>query len=62
MREEPVLIVEAPFPIYLRARSYDVYTHKGWETGDTQMVSPELSGAEKTERGVPEVCGRLKSV
>jgi transglutaminase-like putative cysteine protease len=39
--EEPVLIVKAPFPIYLRARSYDMYTHKGWETGDTQMVSPE---------------------
>ena len=47
LREEPVLIVEAAFPIYLCARSYDVYTHKGWETGDTQMVSPELSGAEK---------------
>jgi transglutaminase-like putative cysteine protease len=41
MGEESVLIVEAPFPIYLRARSYDVYTHKGWETGDTQMVSAE---------------------
>jgi transglutaminase-like putative cysteine protease len=43
MGEESVLIVEAPFPIYLRARSYDVYTHEGWETGDTQMVSPELT-------------------
>jgi len=43
MGEESVLIVTAPFPIYLRARSYDVYTHKGWETGDTQMVSPELA-------------------
>jgi transglutaminase-like putative cysteine protease len=41
MGEESVLIVEAPFPIYLRARSYDVYTHKGWETSDTQMMSAE---------------------
>ncbi|MGB6873410.1 MAG: transglutaminase domain-containing protein [Dehalococcoidia bacterium] len=48
--EESVLIVEAPFPIYLRARSYDVYTHKGWETGDTQMVSPELA----PEQGLDE--------
>jgi transglutaminase-like putative cysteine protease len=46
LREEPVLIVEAPFPIYLRARSYDVYTHQGWETGDTQLVSPELIAEE----------------
>ena len=43
LREEPVLIVEAPFPVHLRARSYDVYTHTGWETSDTQMVSSELS-------------------
>ena len=41
VRGEPVLMVEAPFPIYLRARSYDVYTHQGWETGDTRLVSPE---------------------
>jgi transglutaminase-like putative cysteine protease len=41
--EDPVLIVKAPFPIYLRARSYDVYTHRGWETGDTQVASPEFS-------------------
>lgn len=34
-------MVEAPFPIYLRARSYDVYTHQGWETGNTRLVSPE---------------------
>ena len=39
MGEESVLTVEAPFPVYLRARSYDVYTHEGWETSDTQMVS-----------------------
>jgi transglutaminase-like putative cysteine protease len=41
--EESVLILEAPFPIYLRARSYDVYKHQGWETSDTQLVSPELT-------------------
>jgi transglutaminase-like putative cysteine protease len=41
--EEPVLMAIAPFRAYLRARSYDVYTHWGWETGDTQMVSPASS-------------------
>jgi transglutaminase-like putative cysteine protease len=49
MGEKSVLIVEAPFPIYLRARSYDVYTHEGWETSDTQMVSPELSPTQSAE-------------
>jgi len=49
MGEEPALIIEAPFPIYLRAKSYDVYTHKGWETGDTQMVSPELAPGQQPE-------------
>ena len=47
LQEEPVLIVEAGLPIYLGARSYDVYTHRGWETGDTQVVSPQSSGADK---------------
>jgi transglutaminase-like putative cysteine protease len=49
MGEEPALIVEAPFPIYLRAKSYDVYTHKGWETGDTRTVSPELAPGQELE-------------
>jgi transglutaminase-like putative cysteine protease len=49
MGEESVLIVKAPFPIYLRARSYDVYTHEGWETTDTQMVSPELASEQELE-------------
>jgi transglutaminase-like putative cysteine protease len=49
MGEEPALIIEAPFPIYLRAKSYDVYTHKGWETGDTKMVSPELAPGQEPE-------------
>jgi transglutaminase-like putative cysteine protease len=49
MGEESVLIVEAPFPIYLRAKSYDVYTHKGWETSDTQMVSPGLAPGQEPE-------------
>ncbi len=49
MGEESVLIVEAPFPIYLRARSYDVYTHEGWETSDTQMVSLELAPEQELE-------------
>ncbi|OGO03866.1 MAG: hypothetical protein A2Y72_02390 [Chloroflexi bacterium RBG_13_53_26] len=50
LRENPVLIVTAPFPIYLRARSYDVYTHRGWETGDTQVVSPKLSAETELEK------------
>jgi transglutaminase-like putative cysteine protease len=49
MGEESVLIVEAPFPMYLRARSYDVYTHEGWETSDTQMVSPESVPGQEPE-------------
>jgi hypothetical protein len=48
--EEPILIVEAPSTMYLRARSYDVYTYKGWQTGDTQMVSPELAPEQEPER------------
>jgi len=47
--EESILIVKAPLPVYLRARSYDVYTYKGWETGDTQMVSPELTPEQELE-------------
>ena len=46
MGEESVLMVEATFPIYLRARSYDVYKPEGWETSDTQMVSPESAPAQ----------------
>jgi transglutaminase-like putative cysteine protease len=49
--ENPVLIVKAPFPIYLRARSYDVYTHEGWEASDTQMMSPDLGAEEETNPG-----------
>jgi transglutaminase-like putative cysteine protease len=54
LEEEPVLMVQAPSPVYLRARSYDVYTHKGWETGDTQMVSPELSAEKDLEEEFPK--------
>ena len=50
MGEQSVLIVEAPFPVYLRARSYDVYTHKGWETSDTQMVSPESATTQPPDQ------------
>ena len=59
LREEPVLIVEAALPVYLRARSYDVYTHNGWETGDTQMVSLDLSGAEELDGELQEL-GRVE--
>lgn len=50
MEEEAVLIVEAPSPIYLRARSYDVYTQDGWETGETQIVSPVSSSAKEPDQ------------
>jgi len=53
MGEESVLTVEAPFPIYLRARSYDVYTHEGWETSATQMVSAESAAIQPLE-GEPQ--------
>ncbi|MCJ7576138.1 MAG: transglutaminase domain-containing protein [Dehalococcoidia bacterium] len=49
--EEPVLIVRAPSAIYLRARSYDVYTHEGWRASYTQMISPELSAQVEMEPG-----------
>ncbi len=49
MGEESILTVEAPFPIYLRARSYDVYTHEGWETSDTQMVPAESAAIQPLE-------------
>jgi hypothetical protein len=60
MGEEAVLVVKAPLPVYLRARSYDVYTYKGWETGDTQMVSPELAcnGAIPVGSGGTTISGR----
>jgi hypothetical protein len=58
MGEEPALVVEAPFPIYLRARSYDVYTQEGWETSHTQMVSPELA----PEQGLEEEFQKLREV
>ena len=47
LEENPVLLAMAPFPAYLRARSYDVYTHWGWETSDTQMVSPASSAGQE---------------
>ncbi len=49
MGEESILTVEAPFPIYLRARSYDVYTHEGWETSTTQMVPAESATVQPME-------------
>ena len=46
LRNEAVLIVESDVPTYLCARTYDVYTHKGWETGDTQVMPAEPSTAK----------------
>lgn len=47
LREDSLLIVKAASPLYLFARSYDVYTHTGWKIGDTQVVSAGLSTAEE---------------
>jgi transglutaminase-like putative cysteine protease len=51
LQDQPALLVTAPFAIYLRARSYDVYTHEGWQTSDTQVMSPELSAQGETQQG-----------
>jgi transglutaminase-like putative cysteine protease len=50
----PSLLVTAPYPVYLRARSYDVYTHGGWETSDTQMIPPDPSTKGGTGPGSQE--------
>ena len=49
LQDQPALLVTAPFPVYLCARSYDVYTHEGWETSHTQMVSPESALIQQPE-------------
>ena len=33
----PVLQVQSPIPLYLKGRSYDTYTPKGWLSKDTRM-------------------------
>ncbi len=33
----PVLQVQSPMPMYLKGRSYDTYTSKGWMTKDTRL-------------------------
>lgn len=48
--QTPVLMVEAPFSMYLRARSYDVYTRQGWMTSDTSLVSPVWASEDDLER------------
>lgn len=51
LRKEPAIIVRTPLPTYLAARSYDVYTYRGWEGSDVRTVSPEWTpeyGAEIT--------------
>lgn len=40
LRDAPALIVRTPVAIYLSARSYDVYTHRGWESSGTLTVTP----------------------
>jgi len=51
LQDQPALLVTAPFPVYLCARSYDLYTHEGWQTTDTQMVSPDSSLLQQPEAG-----------
>ncbi len=40
LRDEPAIIVTAPTAIYLTARHYDVYDHRGWQTSPTYSTSP----------------------
>ncbi len=49
LEESPVLVIDTPFAVYLSARSYDVYTHHGWETSDTQLVSPNPTFEQRME-------------
>ncbi|MBI2853967.1 MAG: hypothetical protein HYX87_03485 [Chloroflexi bacterium] len=36
LSDTPSLVVQSPFPVYLRARVYDVYASSGWRTGPTE--------------------------
>jgi len=58
LREEPVLIVEAPLALYLRARSYDFYSGDGWSTSDTRLVSADWV----PEQGVADEFRKLQAV
>ena len=39
--ENPVLEVRSPYPLYLKVRSYSVYTSKGWIMGDSEFQAPD---------------------
>jgi len=53
--EAPVLMIETPFAMYIAARSYDVYTSRGWKTSDTQLVSPEWTPEQVVETEVQKL-------
>ncbi len=55
LREEPALIVAAPSPIYLRARSYDEYRGWGWETSETTLVPFEWTPEQRAEAEAQEL-------
>ncbi len=58
LRDEPAIIVRTPLPTHLSARSYDVYTHRGWEGSDMRTVAPGWTpeyGAEITLLKMHEV-------
>jgi len=52
LRDEPAIIVTTPIPIYLTARSYDVYTHRGWESSPTYSMSPGSGSGYRTDAGL----------
>ena len=49
LSDEPLLLLDAPLPIYLRARAYPNYTAQGWTTGDVE----ELTLTESLPRSQP---------
>lgn len=49
LSDEPLFLLDAPLPIYLRARAYPNYTAQGWTTPDVQ----ELTIAESLPRSQP---------
>jgi len=52
LRDEPAIIVTTPIAIYLTARSYDVYTHRGWETSPTYSMSSVSGSGYRTDTGL----------
>ena len=47
-----VLLVESPMPLYWKARTYGVYTSKGWQSGDT-VFNPAGAAAPEFQVSAP---------